>query len=147
MFDTRFETKYGVRMSDFEISLARDIVAEIEKLALTACHMCQINRRNLLSEKPNFSRAQRNISRINTLLYQADWAADSLHERYLIQFSRIDIDNKNNNELPDYDTSEQSILDRRAMHLWLEADSFIDKAKRDLENARARDSAHTKSKT
>ena len=74
MFETRFETKYGVRMSETEISLARDTVAEIEKLALTACHMCQINRRNLLSELPNFSRAERNISRIANLLYQADWA-------------------------------------------------------------------------
>lgn len=147
MFNTRFETKYGVRMSDFEISLARDIVAEIKKLALTACHMYQINRRNLLSEQPNFSRAERNISRITTLLDKADWAIDNLHERYLIQFSRLDINDENTNEPPAHDTSEQSILDRRAMHFWLEADSFTDKAKRDLKKARARGYAHTKGKT
>lgn len=136
MFDTRFETKYGVKMSDFEISLARDTVAEIEKLALTAYHMCEINRRNLLSERPNFSRAERNINRIASLLYQADWAVDSLHERYIAQFTDFDDDGEIIDSLPAYDMSEQSILDGHAMHFWLDADSSLKQARRDLENAR-----------
>lgn len=85
MFGTRFETKYGVKMSDFEISLARDTIVEIEKLALTAYHMREINHNNLCRGQANFTRAERNSNRIASLLYQADWAVVSLHKRYIRQ--------------------------------------------------------------
>ena len=124
VFDMRFEARYGQTMSSTDIEAARDVVNEMHKLAEKTLSMYNYNHDNYIRYNrslgtyvqgtPNISRAARNIVRFNSLIDEAEYEVDSLHEAYIAQFTDFDEDGDIIDTLPDFDFSEQSILEAKA---------------------------------
>lgn len=121
MFHIRLENTDAHTMTDNEIKSARIIAYNAERLSDTAAHMLNINRAILNGNHINLTRAARNIARIHNLLTQCWGEVDSLHECYLAQYTDFDDDGDYMCNLPEFDFSEQSILDDRAFYFWTSA--------------------------
>ena len=128
VFDMRFEARYGETMSNTDIEAAREVVAEMQKFATAAEHMRLHVIRILHSDCPNHEHAARYILSFRSTLHKAEWEIDSLHECYVAQFTEFDDDGEIIDIMPDFNYSEQSILEYRAVLYFLEAEKSISRA-------------------
>lgn len=132
MFEIRLEARYGEKMRKCDIEAAREILSHTEKLADAACHMRDYNRYNFMRSNPDFRRAAKNIVRFYNMLEESYREIESLHDCYLAQFTEFDNDGEIIDTLPDFDSSDASLIDEKSLELWLDAQISLVKAVSDF---------------